>query len=264
MPVFRSVDSVVSSLYMTQAYEVKRVEAQSLLSDLKRFAFTRSPGLRVNEQCGYEENKAFYHDDPIPYELREKMGREMCKSSFGFSAFRTGHVRHKRAFDFVLSASIERTIPSLDQRRLDLIPPDVIETYDGFTELEEGALTEGSVVEFSINSHDFREIEVNQTYDLSYDGEAIYECSTEDVLYGFAGVMADIDPDESDDHSDQLYVPEPITRESLSAADNVITNIGFWALVEPFAIEFDQGVGFRSAAAQVRAIMHALATGEVM
>jgi|GEM_PF-3802789 len=245
-------------------YEVKRVEAQDLLCELKGFAFRRSPGLRQSDQTGYEENRAFYHNDPLPASLTDRFSREICKSTFGFAIFQVPRVRNKRSFSYTLSAAIERTLPVLEDRHLRLLAPDILEEYGDFTELDEGALSEATAIELQTSDHELREISANQTYTLSYGDDIIYESSDGDVLYGVSGTFTDIAPIESEDNVDRQFVAAPIEHESLPPAENVIANLGFWAIVEPFGSNFDQGISYRSAAQQMRGILHVLETGEVM
>jgi hypothetical protein len=249
---------------MTELFEVKRVEAQELRSFLKAFAFEESPGLRQGFHDGYEVKKMFCHDDPAPIEAAQKFGHEVCNSSFGFAVFRIPPVRKKRSFAYTLSAEIERTIPHLNPYQFELVPKKVRKQYDNFEEIPESALTEVFTVELGTSDHELREIEVQQTYKLAYCGDSIFESTNEEMLYGSSGAFVDIDISESEDESDQHFILEPIKHERLKPADNVITNIGYWAIVDPFKHEFDQGTPYRSAAQQMRSIVHALRTGEVM
>lgn len=251
-------------------YSVKRVEAQDLLSELKTFALSRSPELHRGTDSGYEEQRTFYHDDPVPRSVAHgkryagRVMRELCKSTFGFAVFRTPPVRNKRSFSYMLSAEIERTLPVLDEKRLRLLSAEVLEAYDHFTEVEEGILTEATAIELETSDHELREIDVSQKYSLAYYGDTIYEATDADVLYGMAGTVERIAPIESVEHDDRLFIAEPIGHESLPPVENVITNLGFWAIVEPFGVSLDQGVDYRSAAVQMRAIMHTLRTGRYM
>lgn len=249
-------------------YEVKRIEAQDLFTELRNFAYARSPGLRQGFQNGYEEQRAFYHIDPVPPEICDgdhyAVPREMAKSTFSFAAFSTPKIRKKRGFSFTLSAGIERTLDRLTPRQSSLIDDEIKEAYEGFDELEEGVLTEANTVEFDIASYAMREIQVTGRHTLSYRGNEIYAFSNDDILTGHEGVLATIPRVESEDGNPRLFVPHPIPHERLEAVQNLEVNLGFWAIVEPFGETLDFGTSWRSAAAQMRAIMHALETGEVM
>jgi hypothetical protein len=162
-----------------------------------------------------------------------------------------------------LTARIERSLPGIDNTRKQFISPEVREAYEDFVGLEDGAIKEISSIEFETTDHDLREISVDSTYRLTYAGDTLFEADSQDILYGIEGEVAIIDPSESLDGSERHFMPTPIEHERLSLPDNVIANIGFWAIVEPFRIGLEQGTDFRSAAQQMRAIIHGLRTGEV-
>lgn len=248
---------------MTELYEVKRVEAQGLLTELKSFAFEQSPSLRSNDDLGFEITKSFYHDDPVPRDLISEIGREMCQSTFSFETFRTPPVKNKRSFAYTLGAQVERSLPNLSPMHLTMLDQDMLEFFSDMP-FEDGDLSEITAVRLSISDHEMRDIDVDQSYTITYQEDEICHRSTEDVLYSYTGTTAAIDPEESDDYIDKLFIAEPINHESLSPAENVIINTGFWDIVEPFSHNLDQGVSYGSAAQQIRAILRALRTGEVV
>jgi hypothetical protein len=248
---------------MTELYAVKRVEAQGLLTDLKNFAFEESPGLKDGFDSGVEVTKTYIHDDPVPEAVYHKLGREMCSTTLNFALFRTPPVRNKRSFSYQLSARIDRTLPVISNHKLLLISPSIREAYDDFIEMEEGVARETSSIEFETSDHELREISVESEYRLSYAGDILFQANNKEILYGIEGEAAKIDPSESEDGLEVHFIPTAIKHEQLPPADNVIANIGFWAIVEPFHTDFEQGVNYRSAADQMRAIMHGIRTGEL-
>ena len=242
---------------------VKRVVAQDLLSGLKAFAFAESPELQDGRQSGLEISKAFYFADPVPTEIAHKISRELCKTTFRFAAFTIPPLRHKRSFAYTVSASVERTLPVLESRHLALLDPATKEAYDDFEEIEEGALCEEISTEFDASDHQLGTLGSSFKYELSYAGDTIFSNQTEDVLYGAEGTFESIDPDESTDHASQHFVEEHISHEALPGADEVIANIGFWAMVGPLSADYEQGVSYESAASQIKAILHSLQTGRL-
>lgn len=248
---------------MSELWEVKRIVAQGLHTDMKRFAFEQNPALRENQDCGVEVAKGFYHFDPVPSDLTSKIGREMCKSTFLFSAYTTPRVRKKRSFAYSAAATIERSLSVLPESQLLLIDKDIRDTYENFEEIDEGALSETISIEFSTSDHQLREIDATQKYQISYFGKEIFEHSSEDVLCRNAVTIATIDPDESDEYIDKLVIPEPIDHERLEIGESVLANAEFWSIIEPIEYPLMQGVSYESAALQIRKIMHTLRTGNM-
>ena len=244
-------------------YQVKRVEAQSLLSDMKRFAFEQSPGFEDGVMSGYEVAKTFYHNDPRPAEIAHFMGKELCKSRFEFITYRLLPKKRKPAYCYSLSAGMERTIPGIPAALIDVIPDATRELYDDFEEVDEGALCETSKMTLETSDHELREITVNSTYGLEYAGDCIFEASTESILYPDIFTAMQVPPEESDDELSTIYLPERIQQEQLEAVDNIVNNVAFWHVVEPLSMSMEVD-SYRKAATAMRGIVHALRTGEVV
>ncbi len=247
--------------------EVKRVEAYGLIADIRAFACEQSPGFAAGRQDGYEVRQGFYHVDPVPQELleRELISPEMCKSVFDFEAFRIPGARRKPGYTFKLAASLERTLPGVPTHILSILPKDLLDSFDNFEEIEEGALSEESRSEFDTSTYELGRIVVSHHYNISYAGDKIFESSDDDILHAETGEFASIHPQESEHMVDTLYIRDPIQHESLPGPDNVEVNKDYWSIVDPYnAQNRYQIASYRSAAERMRAIVQTLRTGEVI
>lgn len=250
--------------------EVKRIESWGLISDLRNFAFEQSSGFAQGRQNGVEMTKAFYHEDPVPDELLEAVtpglvvSREYCKSSFTFTAFRIPKTSKKPGYTFSLRAAVERSLPGMPNRILRLLSPRVIEYFDGFVDLDEGAICEAHSTEFESSTYERGKITVCHKYEVTYANEPVYETSDDEILFGVSGSFEPIPYLESNDNAHKLFIEDPIPYQKIDGADNVATNLGFWAIVDPFeSRSHGQFVTFRDAARRMIAITEVLAKGEL-
>lgn len=245
--------------------EVKRVEAHGIISDLRAFAYTQSPGFAAGRQNGFEVAKAFYHVDSVPTEIRDKVSREMCKSAFGFTAFRVPGQRNKPGYTFMLSATVERTLPAMPTALLERLEPEIVEAYDGFNEIEEGALCEATSVELETSSYELGKITVSHKYGVTYAGDDIHEASDDNILFGVEGTFEDVCPLDSPEQAHKLFVPDPIPVGRITdPVENIVNNVGFWTIVDPFETRGPgQITSFRDAARKMIAITDILTTGEL-
>lgn len=250
--------------------EVKRVEGWGLISDLRNFAFEQSVGFAQGRQNGVEVPKAFYHTDPIPDELLDPIRPELtvvpeyCKTSFMFTAFRVPGRNKKPGYTFSLRAAVERSLPGMPNRIMGLLSPEVIDYFDGFAEVEQGALCEAQSIEFETSTYERGKITVSHTYGVTYTDEQVYETSDDEILFGVSGTFEDIPPIESEGEADKLFIQEPIAYQRLEGAENVITNVDFWSIVDPFETRsHGQSVTFRDAAARMIHIVDVIRTGDI-
>lgn len=250
--------------------EVKRVEAWGLIADLRNFGFEQSAGFAQGRQNGLEVTKAFYHQDPVPDELLEAtnphcaVSQEYCKSSFTYTAFRVPGKNRKPGYTFSLRSAVERSLSGMPDRILRCLSPNVIDYFDGFAELEEGALCEAQSTEFETSTYERGKITVSHKYAVTYTDEPVYETSDDEILFGVAGTFESIPYVESSDNAERLFVQEPIPYQRIEGAENVATNLGFWTIVDPFQSRaHGQSVAFRDAARRMIAITQVLKSGEL-
>lgn len=243
--------------------KIKRTEAWGLLGELKAFAFEQSIGFRQGTQLGLEVSKSFYHQDPRPPELAEIMAKEMCKSDFVFRAFRMASHKPKPFYSYELAATMERTISHVPEQILPQIPKRIRKYYKNFKEAPDGALVEKMGSTYSTSDGELREIEVSNHYGLLYAGSEIYAMDDDEILYGGSmGEEVAAPAIESDYDWPVIFVQDGIEHEQLMGAENVITNIDFWAVIN--GVQDDLEVGsYRAAATCMRSIVHTLRTGHV-
>jgi hypothetical protein len=247
-------------------YEVKKVEAYGLLADLRNFACEQSTGFASGRQNGFEVTKNFYHVDPVPPAIADKVSPEMCKSAFGFEAFRVqGHRSKKPGYTYGIWASLERTLPAMPRHILSILPEDTLHDYGSFEELEEGALMEGARIDLEASTYELRQITVGHTYEITYAGDTIYSASDDDILFSEEGVFATVPSAESLDDTNLLYIPDKIDHEKIDGPDNVPLNTEYWSIVDPYGVGGSRQIAsYQSAAARIQTILQALRTGNIM
>jgi hypothetical protein len=257
------------------AHEVTKKEAQGLISDLRKHTFAHCPGLRRGGQfLGFEEQRVFHHADPVPTELmdseRFRIGCEMARSTFGFSALSTND-GSKRGFTFSLLARIERDLDELTPYQLNLIDPMALKEHEDLNGVDEAELIEASEITFRVATQAIRHIYVKHRYSLSFGSVAIYSNANKAALYCVPAAEVRVPALESHSGTTTLSVIEPIKHESLPPTDSVEASSSFWEIVKPFDHNFKpfdhnfgDGIVWHSAASQVRAIMRTLETGIVM
>ena len=243
-------------------YEVKRVEAQSLHSEMKTFAFESSPDFRHGLQSGYSVKKTFF-STPILRSITPDANvvRDRSEITLGFSMYDTPRQRRKRAFSYYISATVLNTLHVLSDEKRQLISPKKLLKYDNLEEIDEGALTEEYLVQFGTSDAELREMDTRQGYRLRYQGRKLYGNYSENILYNFSGEEIKVPAIESDDNSHSLFVPDHIEYDRLPEVDECAASFGFWDIVKDIQEEFEQGVTYRSAANQIRDIIHALRYG---
>lgn len=246
---------------------VKRVEAQGVLRELKDFAFEGNHDFQNGRIMTVESQKAFYY--PMQEIVDDDTGEVSIpyqKTIVGFSAHRSpDKIRNHNPYVYSLFATSERSIeviPDHIWKKISIEDED--NTDDEADEHDANAYNESTTVTFGTSDYESGEIQVNHSYDISVGDATIYDHDDTNIFYDISGIFVPTPTIESYNNTDKLFVQEPVghARERLPAMDNILNEITFRAIIDPFSNdEYDMVIDFRDAANRMRVIMEIMRKG---
>lgn len=244
--------------------EVKRVEAQGLLRELKDFAFASNEDFKDGRISGVEEQKAFYYPTTPILDEDGNLFTPYRKTTVGFSVDRQRNkIRNHHPYVYSFFTSSERSIHRIPEHIWNTLSEEADEDdLEHLKEIETDSLSESATLTLGTSDFEVGEISMSHSYDICVAGEPVYERSDDDLLYDVEGEYVDIPTIESDDNAEQLFVEKVNTHEKLDTYSRILNEIAFHAIIDPFDTQdYEPIVHFRDAADRMRVIMEIMRHG---